>query len=287
MEISGKVLREVEFRDRLRGYDTDEVDEFLENVAIAVDELHEQVAALRQRAASAPPAPAPVPAAAAELPVFDDDSIKRTLILAQRTADLAIREANDEAAKLLEEAQHEAAELVSKAAERARLLREESEVAYEQQVAHQILERDRLQREVQSLADVVGNERNRLTESLQSVLQYVSEHLTMTPLGTTQDQGAPPEPAEASSEQPAARPLLFDDDEADLGLPDVESEISEDAEIAFVGPIGDTGPVPTTHDLDPDEELWKRWAQSSDLDAEDDPDTKNDLFGFDQPVKDD
>jgi hypothetical protein len=42
-----------------------------------------------------------------------------------------------------------------------------------------------------------------------------------------------------------------------------------------------------THDLDPDEELWKRWAQSSDLDSEDDPDTKNDLFGFDHPVKDD
>src|SRR5258707_1112581 len=39
MEISAKVLREVEFRDRLRGYDTDEVDEFLEEVAVAVEEL--------------------------------------------------------------------------------------------------------------------------------------------------------------------------------------------------------------------------------------------------------
>ncbi len=39
MDITGKVLREVEFRDRLRGYDTDEVDEFLEEVAVAVDEL--------------------------------------------------------------------------------------------------------------------------------------------------------------------------------------------------------------------------------------------------------
>jgi len=39
MEISGRILREVEFRDRLRGYDTDEVDGFLEKVAGAVDEL--------------------------------------------------------------------------------------------------------------------------------------------------------------------------------------------------------------------------------------------------------
>ena len=50
MEISGKVLREVEFRDRLRGYDTDEVDEFLEKVAVAVDEMRAQLADLAERA---------------------------------------------------------------------------------------------------------------------------------------------------------------------------------------------------------------------------------------------
>ena len=43
MDLSAKVLREVEFRDRLRGYDTDEVDEFLEKVAVAVDEMQEKM----------------------------------------------------------------------------------------------------------------------------------------------------------------------------------------------------------------------------------------------------
>jgi len=44
MEITGKVLREVEFRDRLRGYDFEEVDEdafldeSLENLDIEDDE---------------------------------------------------------------------------------------------------------------------------------------------------------------------------------------------------------------------------------------------------------
>ena len=49
MEISAKMLREVEFRDRLRGYDTDEVDEFLEKVAIGIDELRAELVAVRER----------------------------------------------------------------------------------------------------------------------------------------------------------------------------------------------------------------------------------------------
>ena len=51
MEISGRILREVEFRDRLRGYDTDEVDEFLEKVAVAVDELVAELGAARDKLA--------------------------------------------------------------------------------------------------------------------------------------------------------------------------------------------------------------------------------------------
>jgi DivIVA domain-containing protein len=52
MDISAKTLREVEFGGQLRGYDTDEVDEFLENVALAVDELHRRIAELAERAES-------------------------------------------------------------------------------------------------------------------------------------------------------------------------------------------------------------------------------------------
>src|SRR5580698_1204502 len=105
MEISGKVLREVEFRDRLRGYDTDEVDEFLEKVAVAVDEMHAELSTLRSRSdhGVVPPPRVEEPVIAAPMPVFDDDSIRRTLVLAQRTADLAIAEAREEATRLVDD----------------------------------------------------------------------------------------------------------------------------------------------------------------------------------------
>ncbi len=50
MDLSAKLLREVEFRTSLRGYDTDEVDEFLEKVAVAVEELQEKMRQLAYRA---------------------------------------------------------------------------------------------------------------------------------------------------------------------------------------------------------------------------------------------
>src|SRR5271154_6237769 len=120
MEISGKVLREVEFRDRLRGYDTDEVDEFLEKVAVAVDELRAQLLSLGERAERAErveradfterstPERAPVeysapqPAFAASSDV--EEGIARTLLLAQRAADLAMKEAEEASTRLLEDA---------------------------------------------------------------------------------------------------------------------------------------------------------------------------------------
>jgi len=49
MDLSAKVLREVEFQSRLRGYDTDEVDEFLEKIAVAVDEMQEKMRQLAYR----------------------------------------------------------------------------------------------------------------------------------------------------------------------------------------------------------------------------------------------
>ena len=109
MDLSAKVLREVEFRDRLRGYDTDEVDEFLEKVAVAVEELQEK---MRQLAYRAERAERSVSDRAAD---DDDDTIRRTLVLAQRTADLAVREAQEQAASLMDGARDESEKVLSSA----------------------------------------------------------------------------------------------------------------------------------------------------------------------------
>src|ERR1700722_667609 len=105
MEVSARMLRDVEFRDRLRGYDTDEVDEFLEKVAVGVDEMHAELARVAERASRAE-------RDAEDVPVLDDEGIRRTLVLAQRTADLAIKEAHNEADSLLADARAQSEQLL-------------------------------------------------------------------------------------------------------------------------------------------------------------------------------
>ena len=172
MEISGKSLREVEFRDRLRGYDTDEVDEFLEKVAIAVDEMQAELARLSSRGA-APARPVEEP------PVFDDDSIRRTLVLAQRTADLAVSEAREEADRLLEAARAQSETVLAQAHEAVRRLRDDAEQELHERVRRLELERERLEREAGALAALLEGERARLTDSLTTALRFVEDSLAV------------------------------------------------------------------------------------------------------------
>src|SRR6476646_5772420 len=130
MDVTPQVINEVEFHQKMRGYDPDEVDDFLERVASAVEQFIERVKAAEQRAAVAErrlaevgqqrgAAPAPAPAVAEG---EETDAIKRTLVLAQRTADAAIREAEDEAARTLRTAQEQVQRLYTEAQEQARRL---------------------------------------------------------------------------------------------------------------------------------------------------------------------
>src|SRR5213594_244405 len=91
MDVTPQVINEVEFHQKMRGYDPDEVDDFLERVAVAFEQVQERIRAAEQRAAGAeqraaeairPPAAATTPPQnAAE----DTEAIRRTLVLAQRT----------------------------------------------------------------------------------------------------------------------------------------------------------------------------------------------------------
>ncbi|MDA8295000.1 MAG: DivIVA domain-containing protein [Actinomycetota bacterium] len=291
MEISGKVLREVEFRDRLRGYDTDEVDEFLEKVAVAVDELRAEMARLTERAARAeqappevapPPPPAPPPAPNEY--ALDDDAIRRTLVLAQRTADLAIAEAREEAGKILAEARGEAETLVGQAEEHARRTRDDAEQDLHTRIAQLGTERERLEGEVATLARLVESERARLTEALSSALQLVGDTLTVSEqLGgrraepSTGDRRSdnPADPAELDqAAPPAGGPALGA--EQGTALPDVEAEIAEDAASAYGGSFpgpstGKVRPLPGEGEEAPAEELWQRWAHGRDLGLVPDP----------------
>src|SRR3954471_24847428 len=132
MDVTPQVINEVEFHQKMRGYDPDEVDDFLERVASAVEQFLERVRVAETRAVAAErraaeleqqrgAGAAPVTqAVAAE--TDETDAIKRTLVLAQRTADAAMKEAEEEASRTLRTAQEQVQRLYSEAQEQARKL---------------------------------------------------------------------------------------------------------------------------------------------------------------------
>lgn len=247
MELSAKVLREVEFRDRLRGYDTDEVDEFLEKVAVAVDEMQEKMRQLVYRAERAERS-----ATERSSPDEDDDTIRRTLILAQRTADMAVREAQEQAAVLMDGARSESDKLLSEARESAGKMRSEAERRHSDEMSKLERQRDKLTEELRELSDLLDSERKRLADSLRAALRYVERKLPSS------DAAARVAVAEAPGEA------------------EIDAQISEDAKAAGpaeeaeelpAGEVSEAGratlsAVPPLEDYGPPTEAWQPEAMS-------------------------
>ena len=53
MDVTPQVINEVEFHQKMRGYDPDEVDDFLERIAVAVGSSRNGCTKRRRRAADA------------------------------------------------------------------------------------------------------------------------------------------------------------------------------------------------------------------------------------------
>src|SRR3981081_2963661 len=100
MDVSPKALREVEFREKMRGYHPEDVDQFLERVAAGMEVLQDRLRQALERAQRAEQAASEVGG--------NDEALRRTLVLAQRTADLAVQEAREQAARILAGAEQQA-----------------------------------------------------------------------------------------------------------------------------------------------------------------------------------
>ena len=96
MDLTPAALRDTTFRGALRGYNVDDVDEFVERVAVGVGELLEQLRLASERAAAAE--------RRAKGIATSEDAMKRTLGHAQKLAESVLAEARQEAARLTEEA---------------------------------------------------------------------------------------------------------------------------------------------------------------------------------------
>lgn len=109
MALTPSDVEQKTFSTALRGYDLDEVDDFLDEVVSTLRDLHEQVADAKAAQPSTEAPVVPVAAAAAEPPPVDSESaVGRVLITAQTTADTIVAEAKDEANTIVEDAKAEA-----------------------------------------------------------------------------------------------------------------------------------------------------------------------------------
>ncbi len=115
MDVTPKAFRDVQFREKLRGgYHPEDVDEFLEQAAVGVEALIERLQQATERAQRAEQAASEANAS--------DETLKRMLVLAQRTVDQAVKEANDDAERLLSKARGQADSLGSESRVQAEAL---------------------------------------------------------------------------------------------------------------------------------------------------------------------
>lgn len=135
----GLRLTDVTFSERRRGYDPDEVSNFLNRVNDAIVELQRRLEAAEARAMSAEERAEAASRHAAELEERaraaeatggsseTEEALKRVLVLAQKTADEAIAEANRRGGELVRDAEKKAERIVGDAERRAKALIEDAE----------------------------------------------------------------------------------------------------------------------------------------------------------------
>jgi cell division initiation protein len=114
MELTVEVLREARFREGWRGYNEADVDEFIDQVSVGVQALHDRINELTLRAERAETRTAGE----------NDETVKRTLVLAQRAADLVVSEAKSVAERIVADARRDAERIVGDATTEAAQRRE-------------------------------------------------------------------------------------------------------------------------------------------------------------------
>ncbi len=219
-------LRTVEFRLGLKGYNVDEVDEYLDKAAQEAEALQDHVRQLNERLRQASERiaqlerdkrAAPVAAeteegaaaAASADAVLSDETLQRTLLLAQKFVDQTKRESEAEAAAVVAQAEETARAAIAAAEATAAQLQAETHQKLREEVQRLEATRTDLATDVESMARHLESERNRLRGALAEILKWVDENVQpanslmgvrpKTPPGarTGEETGEPlPEPAD-------------------------------------------------------------------------------------------
>src|SRR4029453_7088111 len=218
MELTPQTLHAVEFREARRGgYNTRDVDDFLERVAAGIAHLHERLREVGVRAETAEArlldaqrqleeyqrrGPSAAPASSAGVQAVGvnetDDTLRRTLVLAQRTADATIKEAKQEANRLLDEARAEATRTRMGAEDEARRGADPARAAVEAELDGLVDQREALRVDLDILNRHIDDQRERIRAGIAELRRIVDDDGQLAP---------GPVPAFADVDRPAAPPL--------------------------------------------------------------------------------
>jgi cell division initiation protein len=177
MEVSPKALREVEFREKMRGYHPEDVDQFLEQVAAGIEVLQDRLRQAVERAQRAE-------AAAAEAG-GTDDTLRKTLVLAQRTADLAVQEAREQASRILASAEQQAQAILAEAEQRGRETLEDTIAECKAELSRLESTRAQAQQDVESLQRWLDEHKAHLHASLSEAVAAVERIGVLWPAPST------------------------------------------------------------------------------------------------------
>lgn len=258
MDLTPESVRGIEFRRKGRGYDAEEVDEFRAKVEIWVGELQ---ARLREATTKLDEAETRARDAEerARTSTESDETIQRTLLLAQRTADAAVKEAEETAARKVAEAEAEAERLTGEARghrERA-IVEAEAEVreAIDLKRAELLDELTTLERARDTLSGDVGlleghldAQHQRVAEVRDALGRLLDDPAALAPVAAPELSGVDvpqPEPVVAAVVEPVAdlEPPAI---EPVLAAPAISTESVAPAEMAEPGDHAD--------------EAWATWA---------------------------
>jgi DivIVA domain-containing protein len=202
-------LRTVEFRETLKGYHRDDVDEYLEKAAVEAEGLQEQLRQTSERLrqagerisqleASAEHQPAPS-AAGADLA---DDTLQRTLVLAQKFVDETKADAEARAAKLVAEADAHAKSVRANAESNVAQITADSERRLREEVTRLEGTRVKLSGDVEAMARYLEAERQRLRAALTEVIKWVDDNVQPAAALTGRPGGGSGQASGGNAERP-------------------------------------------------------------------------------------
>src|SRR5437867_3042879 len=167
MDVSPKTLREVEFREKLRGYHPEDVDQFLERVAAGIEALQDRLRQTTERAVHAEE----LAAATGE----SDEALRRTLVLAQKTADAAVDEARTQATAIVDEAAEKARAIVEGARRKAAEIATDAQAQLREDIAVLEATRSRLVDDVRAFEDWIEHHHDEVSAALTDALNHLRE----------------------------------------------------------------------------------------------------------------